>query len=208
MLNPYVARVRCTAHEQAPKIRVAQPVSTQPFHDVAPHQPKTCEDEIAGPVEEPSVDQPDRPARQPSDGPATSQESAAHQVVSLFGLLNQSRDLTRRLLQVIVQGDNDVARREGKTVERGGVLPVVGGQVDGRDTRVDVCDFAQNLPTAVGAPIVDHDDLAACPASIKERDRLRDGSGHDWCAVVHGNDDTVLRWHASALGHERRALKI
>ena len=103
VLDPHVGRVRCAPHEQAAQIRIAPAIGAQPLDDVAPHQAKAGEDETVRLVEQPPVEQPDRPAPEPPHRRPSSPESAAHQVVSLFGLLDQACDLAGRLLQVIIQ---------------------------------------------------------------------------------------------------------
>ncbi len=125
MLNPGVGRVRGAEHEQATKVRVNHLVFTQPFCNIAPHQTKTGEDKVPGPVEGPSVDQPDGCAREVAERSPGSQESAADQVVSFRGFLNQPCDLAGWLLQVIVQGDDKIAGCGSKAAQRGSMLPAV-----------------------------------------------------------------------------------
>ena len=85
---------------------------------------------------------------------------SADQVVSLFGNHPvQFRDFVRRVLQIGVHRDHDVAPGRFEAAVESGRFPVIAPEPDGPDARIGVVQRADHFPRAVVAAVVHEDDF-------------------------------------------------
>ena len=84
---------------------------------------------------------------------------AVDDVVAAVELGEQLRDLLRRVLEVVVDRDDDRAVRRADPGEERVVLSVVPHQVDPADARVRRGELLDPLPARVVAAVVDEHDL-------------------------------------------------
>ncbi len=94
---------------------------------------------------------------------------AEDRVVTFLEFLEHDRDVGRIVLQIAVQGYDDVARGPVDAGLQGGRLAEVAAQADYLDQRVALRQFFQDLERAVAAAVVHEDDF------IKQAQRV-DGS--------------------------------
>ena len=86
---------------------------------------------------------------------------AVDDVVAFRQLLEELRDLFRRVLQIVVERDDHVMARATDPGEQRVVLAVIAHQVDAAHPRVLSGQPADDVPAPVAAAVVDEDDLGA-----------------------------------------------
>jgi hypothetical protein len=97
---------------------------------------------------------------------------AADHVVTLVELRDERRDVRRVVLQVRVQGNDHVAPGVRETRAQGSGLPEVPSETDHADPWIRRLEALEILETAVGAAIVDEDQLVFVPARQRAGDLL------------------------------------
>ena len=81
--------------------------------------------------------------------------NCAYHVIAFIGFRYQARDLFRRVLQVGIQSDNQVARYVAKASHNGGVLTVVTVKQYGYDVAsFNLCGVSEHLGRIVAAAII------------------------------------------------------
>src|SRR5580692_6515181 len=86
---------------------------------------------------------------------------AVNDVTALLENCQQLRNLFRRMLQVVVHGDNYAIVSRPNSAQQSIVLAVIAHQVDGVNPWVTLCKFADHVPAAVGAAVVYQHKLVA-----------------------------------------------
>jgi hypothetical protein len=98
------------------------------------------------------------------------------------------------ILQVRVDGDDNVTLRVMQTGQQGGLMTLVSRQLDAMDTWVSPSEIRDEFPRLVGAPVIDEIDGTLGrrdPASLESREGLEKpatGLGQYILLVVTGDD--------------------
>ena len=108
-------------------------------------------------------------------------------------LFQQARDVARVILQVRVDGDDDLARSLFEAGAECGRLAMVAAKSQNRPARVALMHDAQGFEAAVAAAIIDHDDFAVTVQRIEHVPQLPVQRGDGLCFVVQRNDDGERR---------------
>jgi hypothetical protein len=118
--------------------------------------------------------------------------SAEDDVEPFERLLVQTRQLFRGILEVTVHDGDPASARASEPGRDGGMLAEVPAQPDGAHSRIRAREPFEDAPAAVGAAIVDEDDLDSSGDRLEAREHplyeLLDGPG----TSVDRDDDADL----------------
>jgi hypothetical protein len=103
--------------------------------------------------------------------------------------LEQTGDLLRRMLQVVVHRDHDLAGRGADAAKQRRVLAVVPHEVDAADPGPLAGELADHFPAPVAAAVVDEQELDPRAARASERFDAVDERRQARLALVDRDDD-------------------
>ena len=84
---------------------------------------------------------------------------SVHDIEALMQSGEQSWDLLRRILQVVVDGYDDLVPRSPNAAEKGVVLPVVPAEAESPHPGITAGELLDELPGVIATAVLDEDDL-------------------------------------------------
>jgi hypothetical protein len=123
--------------------------------------------------------------------------AAVDDVVAFVELVQELRDLLRRVLQIVVNRYDRLPARSPDPGEQRVVLTVIPRQIEASNTCVEPRELGDPLPAVVAATVVDEDELILERAGAEcLRDAFREQSERR-AAVVDRDDDGDFRGQRS-----------
>ena len=95
---------------------------------------------------------------------------AGHDVIAFFELGEQIWNVGRIILQIGIDGYDDVSTRMIETRHHGGGLAIVAGKIDDPKLGVEDGQSAQDLQQVVGAAIVNHNHFERLTEPVQDRE--------------------------------------
>ena len=120
--------------------------------------------------------------------------------------VEEQRDFLGRMLEVVVDGDDDFAGGGADAAEERVVLAVVSQERNAAHLRVFAREFLDDAPTPIAARVIDHDDLQARGTAGEHGLQPLDERRQRVLAIIDGDDDGDRRhgigwnhWTANAV---------
>ncbi len=120
------------------------------------------------------------------------QGGAVDHVVSFTELGDEPGYLLRRMLQVIVHGDDDAEPGHPDAGEKGIVLAIVPHEVDAPDPRVPLHQTCDDLPARIPAAVVHEDEFVPAAGPLQHGVEPGHQVGQDLAAVVHRDHHEII----------------
>src|SRR5437660_5861290 len=121
-----------------------------------------------------------------------------HYVVPFGQLLQQSRDLLGRMLEIIVHGDDDLVPSSPDATQERVVLAVIAHQADAPDPGIGFPELRNDPPTRINAAVVYKYELEPRGSSLQRHAQPLREVPKNPSGVVHRHHDG----HTHRIGHE------